>query len=54
MVKAVNRKSVVPKDIINLVEDVRWLFSYFTDFVLEYCSRDDNKQADEITKKAHM
>lgn len=54
VVKAVNRNSVVPKDIINLVEDIKWLSSYFTEFVLEYCSREDNKQADEIAKKAHM
>lgn len=38
-VKVVNRKTTVPKDIINLVEDIRWLSSYFE---LEYYSRDDN------------
>lgn len=43
MVKEVNKNSIVSKNIINLVEDIRWLSSYFTEFVLEYCSREDNK-----------
>lgn len=49
-----NRKMTVPKDIINFVEDIRWLSFYFTDFELKYFSRDDNKQADDIAKSVFM
>lgn len=43
-VNAVYRKMTVLKDIINLVEDIRWLCSYFKDFVLEYCYRNTNRK----------
>lgn len=53
MVNAVKERILAPKDIIILVEDIRWLCSYFTSFVF-YCCREDNKDADVIAKKAHM
>lgn len=44
----------IPKDIINLVENVGWLVSYFREFMLEYCVRNVIREADEIAKKTHM
>lgn len=54
VVNAVNKKMIVPKDIINLVEDMRWLYSYFTEFMLDYCIRNDNKEADDTAKRTHL
>lgn len=54
MVNAVNEKNLVSKDIINLVEDIKWLCLYFSNFVLDFCGRDKNKDPDGIAKNAHM
>lgn len=54
VVNAVNEKNLVSKDIINLVEDIKWLCLYFSNFVLDFCGRDKNKDPDGIAKNAHM
>lgn len=33
VMKAVNKKTKVPKVIVNLVKDIKWLSSYFTEFL---------------------
>lgn len=52
-VKVMNRKMTVLKDIINLVEVIRWLYSYFHRVCVEIL-QNDNKEADEIAEKAHL
>lgn len=52
VVTAMKEKIPVSKDIINLVEDIRKLCCYFKDFVLEYCYRNNNMEADVIAKMA--
>lgn len=54
VVNAVKGKITGLKDIINLVKGIKWLSVYFNDFVLEYCCKNANKEADVITKNAHM
>lgn len=41
VLKAVNGKMAIPKDFINLVEDIRWSSSYFKAFVWDYCYRNE-------------
>lgn len=52
VVNAVKGKIPIPKEIITLVEDIRGLCCYFKDFVLEYCYRNNNMEADVIAKMA--
>lgn len=54
VVNFINIRCVVPKESINLVDDVKYLLAYFSDSSLEYCSRFINKDADALTKKTHM
>lgn len=54
VVNAVKGRIPVPKYIINLVEDIRRLCLYFKNIVLNYCCREDNKDADVIAKKTHF
>lgn len=54
MINAVKEKKAVSKDIFNLVEDIRWLSVYFNKFVLNYCRKDDNREADIVVKNAHL
>lgn len=44
----------VPKAIIDLMEDIKWLFSYFKVFVLEYYCRNVNKEADATARNVNM
>lgn len=53
VVNALKRKMTVPKDILILVKDIKWLSVYFKVFVLKYCYRNDNREADIIAKKTH-
>lgn len=48
------RKMIVPKDILNLVKNFRYLFVYFKDFILKYCYKNDNRGADVIGKKTYI
>lgn len=50
VVNALNSKIAVPKDIINIVEDIR--LTYIKDYGVEYCSRNLNREADALAKKA--
>lgn len=52
VVNTLKGKISIPKEIINLVEDIRGLCCYFKDFVLEYCCRNNNRDADVIAKMA--
>lgn len=54
IVNAVKGKVTIPKDILNLVEDIRRLSICFKDFNLDYCDKADNRVADVIVKKAHV
>lgn len=42
---AINRKIGIPKNIINLVEDIKYLSSYIKKSRLKYCSRSINRNA---------
>lgn len=44
-------KNKVPKNIINLVEDVKCLVSHFTESWLEYFYKIINKDADVFAKR---
>lgn len=44
----------VLKDIVNLVEDIRWVCLYFKNFVLKYCYRNINKKVDKLVMKVYM
>lgn len=48
VVKSINSKLLVPKDIINLVEDIRKLLALLSDNKVRYCRRDTNCDADTI------
>lgn len=54
VVDALNGKITVPKDIINIVEDIRLTLSNIKDYRVEYCSRNLNREADALAKKALM
>lgn len=54
VVNAVNGKSVVPKKIINIIEDIRLLLVGIKEPTVEYCSRNSNREADTLGKKANM
>lgn len=54
VVNAVNRKVTVPKDIINLVEDIRRFCLHFKEFVLRYCCTNANRETDDLVRKAHI
>lgn len=52
VINAVKRNMI--KDILNLVEDIKWLSVCFNGFVLDYCCRNDNREDDVIVKKVHV
>lgn len=54
VVNSINRKIGIPKDVINLVEDIKCLLTHFKDNKLEYCSRTVNTDADALAKMTHM
>lgn len=50
VVNSINGKISVPKDAINLIEDIRVLSFCFIDFRIEYCDRSTNREADATRK----
>lgn len=54
MVNAILVKSSVPKDIIHPVEDIRKLIQVHKDIRINYCNRVCNKDADRMTRSAHV
>lgn len=51
---AISGKIGVPKDIIKLVEDIRYLLTNFMESRLEYCNRTVNRNVDVLAKMAHL
>lgn len=41
----------MPKDITNIVEDIRIILRNFEEYRVEYCSRNLNTEADALIKK---
>lgn len=54
VVNIINGRIAVPKEIINLVEDITSLLLYFKETRIEYCSRIINRDADTLAKRAHI
>lgn len=54
VVNVVNGKIAVPKDIINIVEDIRLILLDIKDFRGEYYSRNLNRETDALAKKGLM
>lgn len=51
VVNVVNGKIAVPKDIINIVEDIRLILLDIKDYRGEYYSRNLNRETDALAKK---
>lgn len=51
-VSGVNGKVAIPKDIINIVKDIRPILLSFKEYRVDYCSKNLNTEADVISKKA--
>lgn len=49
IVNFINDKICLPKDIFNLVEDIRMISSQFRGIIKDYCHMIANKDADELT-----
>lgn len=54
VVNVVNGKIAVPKDIINIVEDIRLILLDIKDYREEYYSRNLNRETDALAKKGLM
>lgn len=54
VISAINRKIGAPKDIINSLEDIRYLLTCFSESRLKYCNRIINSDTGVLTKKAHF
>lgn len=50
VVDAIHDKISVPKDIINLVEDIKKVLSLIKDISRNYCNRVYNRNADRVAK----
>lgn len=53
IVNSVNGKNKIPKNIINLVENVKILLTRFSESRMEHCSRID-KDTNVLNKKAYL
>lgn len=54
MINSIHENIEVPKDIVNLVEDVKYLLSHLRDSKVEYCSRLTNRDTDVLAKNGHL
>lgn len=54
IVNAVNDKSMVPKKIINIIENIRLPLLSIKEHRMEYCNRYSNRQTDALAKKVIM
>lgn len=54
VVNVVNGKSVAPKEIINIVEDISLLLLDIREYMIEYCNRNSNRETDVLAKKVIM
>lgn len=53
-VNALNGKLLVPKEIINIIEDITLLLVGIREHRVEYCSRNSNMEADTLAKMTNM
>lgn len=54
IINTINGKIDVPKDIINLVKDIRCFLSHIKESRLEYYNRTTNRDANTIAKRTHL
>lgn len=54
VVNAINAKIGIPKDIINLVKNIRYLLLHIKESRLECCNKNINTEADAMAKMAYM
>lgn len=54
VVNDINEKINVPKEIINLVEEIKYFLNCFNDSRVLYCNKVLSRNVDTVAKKAHL